>query len=114
MKIKYHEILKTLTKIQFHHKPLSLTNINPLTNWQVSISLKLNLNINVNPYLQLCDSIPIFESKLTLASLPKLDLLPEPTLIPISIDLETEQLLLDSHISLMGIECEIKFFDLDS
>jgi len=29
-------------------------------------------------------------------------------------DFEIEPLLLDSHISLMGIECEIKFFDLDS
>ena len=51
---------------------------------------------------------------LTPTSLPKLDPLPEPTLIPVSIDLETEPLLLDSHISLMGIECEIKCFNLDS
>ena len=51
---------------------------------------------------------------LTPASLPKLDPLPEPTLMSVLMDLETEPLLLDSHISLMGIECEIKFFDLDS
>ena len=61
-----------------------------------------------------CNSILIFESMLTLASLPKLDPLPEPTLITVSMDLETEPLLLDSHISLMRTECEIKFFDLDS
>ena len=29
-------ILKTLTKIQFHHKTLNLININLLTIWQVS------------------------------------------------------------------------------
>ena len=29
MKIKNHGILKTLTKIQFYHKTLNLTNINP-------------------------------------------------------------------------------------
>ena len=46
--------------------------------------------------------------------LTQLDLLPEPTLIPVSMDFEIEPLLLDSHISLMEIECEIKFFDLDS
>ena len=34
MKIKNHGILKTLIKIQFHHKTLNLTNINQLTNWQ--------------------------------------------------------------------------------
>ena len=51
---------------------------------------------------------------LTPASLPKLDPLPEPILISVSMDLETEPLHLDSHISLMGIKCEIKFFDLDS
>jgi len=51
---------------------------------------------------------------LTPASLPKLDPLPEPTLIPISMDFEIEPLLVDSHISLMGKECKIKFFDLDS
>jgi len=62
---------------------------------------------------KLCDSIPIFKSMLTLASLPKLDPLPEPTLIPVSMDFEIEPLLFDSHTSLIGTECEIKFFDLD-
>ena len=46
--------------------------------------------------------------------LPKLDPFPEPTLIPISIDFESEPPLLDSHISLMGKEWEIKFFNLNS
>ena len=49
---------------------------------------------------------------LTLASLPNLDPLPEPTLIPVSMDFEIEPLLLDCHTSLMG--CEVQFFDLDS
>ena len=39
--------LEVMTKIQFHHKTLSLTNTNPLTNWQVFISMKLNLKMNV-------------------------------------------------------------------
>ena len=40
---------------------LNLTNINPLTNWQVFILMKLNLNMNVTPthnfviqFLNLC------------------------------------------------------------
>ena len=51
---------------------------------------------------------------LTPVSLPKLDPFPEPTLIHVSIDFEIEPPLLDSHNSLMGKECKIKFFDLDS
>ena len=59
MKIKNHGILKTLIKVQFHHKTLNLTNINLLRNWQVFISMKLNLNMNVTPthnfvFLNLC------------------------------------------------------------
>jgi len=37
------------TKIQFHHNILNLTNINPLTNWQVFYLMRLNLNVNVIP-----------------------------------------------------------------
>jgi len=75
---------------------------------------EIELEYECEPNLQLCDSIPLFESMLTQQSLPKLDPLPEPTLISVPMDLETEPLLLDSHTSLMGIECEIKFFGLDS
>jgi len=35
-------------------------------------------------------------------------------LIPVSIDLETEPPILNSHIPLIGKECEFYFFDLDS
>ena len=49
MKTKNYGILKTLSKVQFHHKALNLTNINPLTNWQVFILMRLNLIMNVNP-----------------------------------------------------------------
>jgi len=45
---------------------------------------------------------------LTLISLTDLDPFPEPTFVPISIDLP----ILDSHISLMRNECELQFFDL--
>ena len=37
----------------------------------------------------------------------------EPTFIPVPIDLEIESPNLDSHIPLMGEECEFQFFDLD-
>ena len=49
---------------------------------------------------------------LTLVSLPNLDPLPDPTVIPMPIILEIESPILDSHIALMGNECEFKFFDL--
>ena len=51
---------------------------------------------------------------LTLISLPVLDPILEPTLIPIPIDLEHEPPILDSHIPLLGKECKSQFFDLDS
>ena len=51
---------------------------------------------------------------LTLVFLPKLDSFPEPTLIHVSIDFKIEPPLLNSHISLMGKECETELFDLDS
>ena len=75
---------------------------------------EIELEHECDPNPKSCDSISTFESMLTPASLPKLDPLPEPTLIPVSMDFETEPLLFDSHISLMETECEIKFFDLDS
>jgi len=46
-------------------------------------------------------------------SLSNLDSITEPTLIPIPIDLEIEPPILDSHILLMDLKCELKFFDLD-
>jgi len=48
-KTKNNGILKTLIKIQFHHKTLNLTNINPLIIWQVFILMRLNLIMNMNP-----------------------------------------------------------------
>ena len=62
---------------------------------------------------QLCDSISVFESMLTLVSLPDLDLFPEPTLIHIPIELEIKPPIFDSHILLMEKECEFQFFDLE-
>ena len=51
---------------------------------------------------------------LTLVFLPNLDQFPEPTFIPVPIVLEMESPILNSHISLMGKECEFQFLDLDS
>jgi len=50
---------------------------------------------------------------LTLISLTDLDPIPETTLILVPINLEHESPILDSHITLMGNECELQFFDLD-
>ena len=62
---------------------------------------------------QYCDSISLFESMLTPVSLPDLDPILKPTLIPIRIELEHEPPMLDIHISLLENECELKFYDLD-
>ena len=50
---------------------------------------------------------------LTPVSLPDLDPILKPTLILIPIELEYEPPILDSHISLLGNECEFEFYDLD-
>ena len=63
---------------------------------------------------QLYDSVSIFESMLTPVFLPNLDQFFEPTFFHVPINLEMESPILDSHIPLMGKECEYKFLDLDS
>ena len=50
---------------------------------------------------------------LTTIYLSNLDSVTESTLIPISLYVELEPPILDSHISLMDHECELKFFDLE-
>ena len=70
---------------------------------------EIELEYECEPDPPLCDSIPIFESMLTPVSLPKLDPLLEPTLIPVSMDFEIEPFLLDSHISLMEIDVKLNF-----
>jgi len=62
---------------------------------------------------QCCDSVPLFESMPTPVSLPDLDPIPNPTLISIPIEFEHEPPILDSHIPLLGNECELEFYDLD-
>ena len=62
---------------------------------------------------QCCDSVSLFESMLTLISLPDLDQILKPTLIPIPIELEHELPMLHSHIPLLRNECELEFYDLD-
>jgi len=64
--------------------------------------------------LQIYDLAPNFESMLTPVSLPNLDPISEPILIPVPTDLEYEPPILNSHISLLRKECESQFFDLDS
>jgi len=62
---------------------------------------------------QCCDSVSLFEPMLTLVSLPDLDPILKPTLIPIPIELEHESLILDNHIPWLKNECELQFYDLD-
>jgi len=75
---------------------------------------EIELDYEREPDPQLCDSVSIFESMVTLILLSNLDQFFEPTFIPIPIDLEIESPILDSHIPLMEKECEFLFLDLDS
>jgi len=50
---------------------------------------------------------------LTPVSLPNLNPILKPTLISIPKKLEHEPLILDRHITLLGNECELEFYDLD-
>ena len=85
--------------------------MNKYENVMVNVMIKMHFSLPIkhecDPDPQLCDTIPIFESILTLVLLLKLDPFFEPTLISVSIDFKIEQSLLDSHISLMGKECDL-------
>ena len=71
--------------------------------------MKLNLTLIPNFVVQ----FHFFESMFTLVSLSNLNLISEPILIPIPIDFEHRPPILDSHISLLGNECEVQFFDMN-
>jgi len=73
---------------------------------------EIELENECDPDLQFYDSALNIESILTPLSLSDLVHNLEPILIPVHINLEYEPLILESHISLMGNECE-PFFDLD-
>jgi len=73
--------------------------------------IELDYECELDP--QLCDLVPNIESMLTSVSLSNLDPITKLTLILIPIDHEIESLIVDSHISLMDHECELKFFDLE-
>ena len=75
---------------------------------------EIELSYEYKPDPQLCDSVSAFESMLTPVFLPNLDQFPEPTFIPVPIDLEMKSPILDSHIPLMGKEYEFQFLNLDS
>ena len=74
---------------------------------------EIELDCECEPDPQLCDLIPNFESMLTPVSLPNLDPIPEPTLIPVPVYYEIRSLILGSHIHLMDHEDKLKFFDLE-
>jgi len=96
MKTKNHGILKSLTKIQFHHKILNLTNIKPLRIGKFSFNeIKLDYECELDP--QLYDSVSIFESMLTPVFLPNLDQILEPTFIPVPIGLNHQFWLVTFH-----------------
>ena len=62
---------------------------------------------------QCCDLVSLFKLMLTSVSLPNLNPILEPTLIPNPIEFEHKLLILDSQISLLRNECELQFYDLD-
>ena len=72
---------------------------------------KIEFDCECDPDPQLSGSV--FESMLTLVSLPNLNPISKPTLIPIPIELEHESLIFYSHILLLENECELEFYDLD-
>jgi len=74
---------------------------------------EIKLEDECDTNFQYCDSVSLFDSMLTPVSLPNLDPILNPTLIPIPIELEHEPPMLDSHIPLLGNECELEFYDLD-
>jgi len=69
--------------------------------------------MNVTPITNFVIQLQIL-NQLTLVFLPDLDLILEPTLIPVLTNLETEPSMLESLIPLLGNKCEFQFFDLNS
>ena len=67
---------------------------------------EIELECECDPDPQPYNLIFIFDCMLTLVSLPNLDQIQEPTFIHVPIDLEIESPILDSHILLIGKECE--------
>ena len=67
---------------------------------------EIELECECDPDPHHYDSVSIFESILTLVSLPNLDYITEPILISLPINLEIETPILESHIPLGRKECE--------
>ena len=63
---------------------------------------KIELNYECEPDSQLCDSVSVLKSMLTLVFLPDLDTFSKPTLIPVSIEFEFESLILEKLHSIDG------------
>jgi len=74
---------------------------------------EIELDYECKPDTQLCDLISNFESMLTPISLRNLDLILEPTLIPVPVYYEIGSPILDGHIRLMDHEYEFRFFDFE-
>jgi len=72
---------------------------------------EIELDCECEPDPQLYDLLSNFESMLTPVSLPNLDPIPEPTLIPVPVYYKIGSSILGNHIHLM--DHELKFFDLE-
>ena len=104
-----------MTKIQFHHKNLELDQYQPIDKLASFYFNEIELDHEYELDLQFCDSVQNFESMLTLISLPDLDPIFEPTLIPLPMHLEHEPPILNSHIPLLEKNVNINFlFGLNS
>jgi len=110
--MKNNGTLEILTKIQFYHKVLNLTNINPLTNLQIFISMRLNLKMNVMPIPNVWFS-SIFWIYADSGILTQFGPNFEANTDFYPIELEHELLILNSHIPSLENECELEFYDLD-
>ena len=109
---KNHGVLETLTKIQFHHTNLNLTNLKFLTNWQAFHSIDWTWMWMWPRFSTLWFSFKLWfyvDSDIFTQFGP---------ISRANIDFRAYRswnwtLILDSHIPLMGNECEFKFFDLE-
>ena len=105
IKMKNLGVLETLIKTQFYHK-FELDQFQTLDKLASFPFNEIKLEFECDPDPQPCDSIFIFEFMLIPVSSPNLDQFPEPTFIPVLIDLQIESPYLDSYIPLIKEKCE--------
>ena len=74
---------------------------------------KIELELESDPEPQIGNSISLFDSIMTLISLPNFFSIPKSTLNPAPVHREIESPISYDHTSLMGKVCELQFFGLN-